>query len=401
MNFYNRHKKTIVFILLVLLLLPFCLIIATPAVYSAGLEWVEDYPWIKGVLLFLLTFIINRFTGNVDTDEQVNSENIYEDEEIIIESNPEKIDREILGFHVNWLTPEANSYDALRENWQNINLLAPFWYTVQPDGQIETRYGGYQYEVDSFAKNRNIKVLPLINNSQENNMFLIDPEIRRKAVNNIVDMVEKYDFAGVNIDFEYIPTWTRNGYTSFIKELSTKLRKNNKMITISVFPKIDVPLDMHGAYDYAALASLVDRMVIMTYDNHWSTGPAGPIAPIHWVEKNIQYALEYLPADKILLGIANYGYDWSDNYGQDLSSKKAMKLAEEKGAEIFWHETHQTPYYYYWENEKEHEVWFENANSLAFKLDLVNKYNLKGIGIWRLGNGTDRFWETIESKLKK
>ena len=399
MNLYQKHKKTISSLLLIFILLPFLLILTTPTVSAINSELTEKYPWLKGILLLLVSFIINRFAGNNNSDP-VNSNYDQEENPIIIENHLFDTNREILGFHVNWLTPEADSYQALRENSKNIDMVAPFWYTVKPDGEIETRYGGYQFEVDSFSKNRNIKVLPLINNSQENNMILVDPEIRRKAVNNIVEMVEKYDFAGVNIDFEFIPPWTRNGYTSFIKDLSSKLRRMNKMITISVFPKIDVPIEIQRAYDYAALAPLVDRMLIMTYDKHWSKGPAGPIAPINWVEDNIRYTLEYFPANKILLGIANYGYDWTGGYGQDLSSKKAQKLTNEKGAEINWHDTFQTPYFYYWENEKKHEVWFENSNSLAFKLDLVEKYDLKGIGIWRLGNATEKFWDTIEGKLK-
>ncbi len=400
MSLYKKHKKIISSLLLIFILVPFLLILTTPTVYAINSELTEKYPWLKGVLLLLVSFIINKFVGT-NNSNPINNNYDQEDNPVIIENHLNDTTREVIGFHVNWLSPEADSYQALRDNSKNIDMIAPFWYTVKPNGEIETRYGGYQFEVDSFSKNRNIKVIPLINNSQENNMILVDPEIRRKAVNNIVDMVEKYDFAGVNIDFEFIPPWTRNGYTSFIEDLSSKLRKIDKMITISVFPKIDVPLEMHGAYDYAALAPLVDRVLIMTYDNHWSKGPAGPIAPINWVEENIRYALEYFPENKILLGISNYGYDWAGGYGQDLGSKKAQELAIEKGAEINWHDTFQSPYYYYWDNEEKHEVWFENSNSLAFKLDLVEKYNLKGIGIWRLGNATERFWDTIENKLKK
>ncbi|HHU92753.1 MAG TPA: glycoside hydrolase family 18 [Halanaerobiaceae bacterium] len=398
MDLFYRYKKNIIFFLLLAIFLPFFLLISSSVVYGADLDWIEDKPWLKGLLLFVLSFIINRFVGNINSDEQVNTNQIYEGEVITIENNLNS-DKEVLGFYVNWLTPGANSYDSLKENWQSIDMVAPFWYTLQTDGEIRTRYGGYQYEVDSFARNRNIQVLPLINNSQENTLMLTDPEIRAKAVYNIVDLVQKYNFAGVNIDFELLPSWARNSYTAFIKQLSTELKKINKLTTISVFPKIDVPLELQGAYDYAALAPLVDRIVIMTYDKHWSTGPAGPIAPINWVEENIQYALEYIPAEKIILGVANYGYDWTGGYGQDLSSKEALNLANKKGAEIKWHDIYQTPYFYYWENERKHEVWFENSNSLAFKLDLVNKYNLKGIGIWRLGNENTDFWETINNKF--
>lgn len=400
MDFFNKHKKIITISLLILILLPFYILISTTAAHSAGLEWADKYPWLKGIILFFFALFINKYTDNNVEDEQVNSVPVYEGEEIVIENKSSNIKREVLGFHVNWLTPEEDSSESLQKNWQNINMVAPFWYTVKADGRIESRYGGYQNEIDSFSKNRNIKVLPLINNSLENNMILIDPATRTRAVNNIVDLVEKHDFAGVNIDFEQLPPWTRNGYTAFIKELSEQLKKMNKLTTISVFPKIDVPLEIQGAYDYAALAPLVDRMIIMTYDNHWSKGPAGPIASIDWVEKNINYALEYISPDKILLGIANYGYDWSGGYGQDISCRKAVELANEKGAEVKWHEIHQTPYFYYWEGEKKHEVWYENSNSLAFKLDLVEKYDLKGIGIWRLGNETERFWDIIENKLR-
>lgn len=400
MNQFNRYKKHIVFLLLLAIALPFFLFMTSSAAYGANLDWIEDKPWLKGILLFLVSFIINRFVGNINSDEQVDSSKVYEGEVITIENNFES-EKEILGFYVNWLTPGANSYDSLKTNYQYIDMVAPFWYTLQPDGEIRTRYGGFQYEVDSFARNRNIKILPLINNSQESNTMLTDPEIRAKSVYNIVDLVQKYDFAGVNIDFEMLPPWTRNAYTAFIRQLSTELRKINKMITISVFPKIDVPLELQGAYDYAALAPLVDRVVIMAYDKHWSTGPAGPIAPIGWVEENIKYALEYFPADKIILGVANYGYDWANGYGQDLASKEAMELANKTGAEIYWHDIYQTPYFYYWEDGKKHEVWFENSNSLAFKLDLVNKYNLRGIGIWRLGNETADFWKTINNKFNK
>jgi spore germination protein YaaH len=399
-DFFLKYRKIITFLLLILFLLPLFIIISTTAAYSAGLEWVDKYPWLKGILLFLFALFLNKYTDNNVEDEQVNSVPVYEGEEIIIESKDFGTEKEVLAFHVNWLTSDEDSTESLKRNWQNIDMLVPFWYTVKADGSIVSRYGGYQYEVDSFSKSRNIKVLPLINNSQENNMILVDPATRSRAVNNIVELVKKNDFAGVNIDFEHIPPWTRNGYTAFIKELSEKLRIINRLTTISVFPKIDVPLDLQGAYNYAALAPLVDRIIIMTYDHHWAKGPAGPIASIGWVEKNILYALEYIPADKILLGIANYGYDWSGGYGQDISARRAVQLAEEKGAEIKWHETHQAPYFYYWEGSKKHEVWFENSNSLAFKLDLVNKYNLRGIGIWRLGNEKERFWNIIENKLK-
>jgi len=396
--FLYKNKRVISVFLVIILIIPYILMTTVP-VYGAG-PGNNQGSWLKGILLMVISFIVNNFVEKNRSGESPDS--IVDDRPLIDINTDKKSDiKEVLGFHVNWLTPEANSYTSLKENWQNIDMVAPFWYTVNPDGDIETRYGGHQYEVASFASNRNIKVIPLINNNQQNNMILVDPSTRTRAVNNIVDLVEKYKYDGVNIDFEHLPPWTRNSYTAFIKELSGKLRKKDKLLTISVFPKIDVPLDLQGAYDYAALGPLVDRIVIMTYDKHWATGPAGPIAPIDWVEKNIKYTLEYIEAQKILLGVANYGYDWpSAGIAQDLSAKKALKIASERGAKINWHSTFQAPYFYYWDQGEKHEVWFETGNSLAFKLDLVNKYNLQGVAIWRLGNEDKDFWTNIRNKLR-
>jgi len=391
---FRRYTPLISLLLISAILLPLLIFSTTVIVYSAD-DDNQQGSWLKGILLIVLSFIINNFAEKNKLNEQ---ENKIESKPLI-STTPNK---EVLGFYVNWLTPDADSYESLKNNWESIDMVAPFWYTAKPDGTLENRYGGYQYEVNSFARNREIKVLPLINNDQQNNMILVDPDIRTKTVNNIVDLVEKYNFDGVNIDFESIPPWTRNGYTSFIRELSSKLRKNNKLITISVFPKIDVPLELQGAYDYSALGSLVDRMIIMTYDNHWSNGPAGPVAPIKWVEENIKYALEYIPSGKILLGIANYGYDWpTSGPGSDISARQALKLAYEKDANLQWSNVFQSPFYYYWDSQQKHEVWFESSSSMAFKLDLVNRYNLQGIAIWRLGNETEQFWQTVIDKLGK
>ena len=396
----KTKTKYVVLILIPILLLPMLIsAISLPVLASSNIEDESD-SWLKGIIFLILSFVINNFIS----DEAENKEKQDTDKQGETGSSPlidEKEKKyEVLGFYVNWLTKYANSQKAVEKHWQNLDKVVPFWYTLKPDGKIENRYGGHQYELSSLTDDRKIDMLPLINNSQKNNMMLVNPEIRNKSVNNIVKLIEKYDYKGINIDFEFIPEWTRNGYTSFIKLLSEKMPAD-KILTISVFPKINVPLNLQGAYDYSALAKYVDQIVIMTYDNHWSTGPAGPIAPINWVENNIQYALEYIPADKIMLGIANYGYDWTNNNtAQDISAKKAIDIASKKGVEIKWHESYQTPYFYYRdENNIKHEVWFENSYSTSFKLELVKKYDLKGIAIWRLGNSTDKFWETINKNL--
>ncbi|MFW5998727.1 MAG: glycosyl hydrolase family 18 protein [Halanaerobiaceae bacterium] len=400
MNLFSEQNKLISLILVIVLLFPVLAVLMIPlngTVYAGSNSEIEqEENWVKGILLIIVSYFINNFI-NRDSEEDRESTRI--DDGPIIDENSTS-EREVLGFYVNWITSYADSHETLEENSQNIDMLAPFWYTLNSDGSIENRYGGHQYEATSLASEENIKVLPLINNSQTDNMMLVDSEIREKAVDNIVDMINDNNYDGINIDFEYIPPWTRSGYTKFIEELSEKL-DDDKILTISVFPKIDVSQEMHEAFDYEALAPHVDRVVIMTYDFHWSTGPAGPIAPIDWVENNIEYALEYIPEDKLIMGVANYGYSWPSegDEGQDISAKEALSLAKENEVEVNWDDSAKSSYFEYQDQNDSYEIWFEDSKSLEYKLDLVEKYDLKGIGIWRLGNSEPEFWEVISNKL--
>lgn len=106
------------------------------------------------------------------------------------------------------------------------------------------------------------------------------------------------------------------------------------------------------------------------------------------MENVVRYAITEISPDKILLGIPNYGYDWplpfaaGQTEAEGISIETAVDRAREVGSEIEYDEQSQAPYYYYTANGTEHVVWFENAQSIAEKLELVNKYNLAGISIW-------------------
>lgn len=410
----TRCRITAVMLVLALLLPIMFAVTGEVAEASSGSLLGEKTSAIKGLIVILMAFLLDRIAGDQKVNSQSGDPMVTDipDTPTSEDTTPyvpmkrylSQGEKEVLGFYVNWDTPGVESYPSLTKNARSIDAMSPFWYTVTSTGDIATKFGGHQAQAANFARQQGQMVLPLINNDKTNSAMLTNPTIRQKAVENIVALVQRNNYDGVNIDFEFIPAWAKDNFTMFIRELSQRLRARGKMVTISVFPKVGVPQDLHGAYDYRALAPYIDRLVIMAYDNHWSTGPAGPVAPLKWVEENIVTALREMPASKILLGIANYGYDWPVNGGRgtDIATKKAIELAERKGAKIQWDSKSSTPYFNYTDSKgAKHVVWFESSYSLDYKLQLVNKYNLQGIAIWRLGNEEDRFWEIVRNRLKK
>ena len=114
------------------------------------------------------------------------------------------------------------------------------------------------------------------------------------------------------------------------------------------------------------------------------------ISPIKPVRDVVDYALTRIPPEKILLGISNYGYDFTLPYIQgvsratSISTKRAFAIASEQGAEIFFDETVSAPYFDYTENDVSHRVWFEDVRSISLRLRLMAEKGLRGALWWNL-----------------
>ena len=114
------------------------------------------------------------------------------------------------------------------------------------------------------------------------------------------------------------------------------------------------------------------------------------VAPIHMVRRVADYALTRIPAEKVSLGIPNYGYDWPLPYergvtrARTINTLQAIQLAIDHGSVIYFDELAKSPYFHYWQYGIRHEVWFEDVRSLKAKFDLIKEKGLTGAGYWQL-----------------
>ncbi|MCX7779325.1 MAG: glycosyl hydrolase family 18 protein [Negativicutes bacterium] len=170
---------------------------------------------------------------------------------------------------------------------------------------------------------------------------------------------------------------------------------------MDVFPKQNENNEVAAAYDYAELAKYADKIIIMTYDNHGAWSGSGPIADIRWVEESLKYALKFIPKSKLYLGIAAYGYDWAGEKVESVEHKQISALIQQYKPAVRWYEPSKSPYFTYKGTDGlNHQVWFENARSISYKLDLANKYDIAGVAMWRLGGEDVGYWRTIRDKFR-
>ncbi len=331
-----------------------------------------------------------------------------------------KSPKEVLGFYVGNEYSIPASYATLEKQKDIITSISPFWYRLDRNnpGKLE-QYGSDTAQeikqVLKLAKENNIKNYALIHNllygqtSVGRNVLhtmLADPNTRWTLVMNIFNLLKENGFDGVCIDIEDMHAWDRQLYIQFLAELSAQLKPAGYEIIACVPAKTtDQATGGWGDnFDFTKVGRYADMIAVMAYDEHSSGSQAGPIASPAYLEQVIKYTLAKLPPEKILLGIAGYGFDWNYGIGNSryLSYQMAMETAKKYNKSVQWDSGSQAPYYSYTDqNGYWHSVYFENSSSLAFKLDAVNKYNLKGIALWRLGMEDPDYWRVIASKFVK
>lgn len=128
------------------------------------------------------------------------------------------------------------------------------------------------------------------------------------------------------------------------------------------------------------------------------------VAPINKVRQVLDYAVTEIPADKIIMGIPNYGYDWQLPFERGVTKAalignvEAVRIAAQNGAEIQFDETARSPYFIYWQDGRKHEVWFEDVRSIQVKIDTAISYGFRGIGYWNLMRPFRANWLLINSR---
>ena len=307
----------------------------------------------------------------------------------------------IAGYYVQNNQSDQTSYNSLTRNLGSINTVIPFSFKVDQYGTVS---GTHNSKAVSLIRSAGGDALALVNNIQGGNFssntihkMLSSSTARSRAVNNILRILTENGYQGVNIDFENIPASDRMYLTAFFRELSTALRAKGLLVTASVPAKTydDKKTAHAGAYDYAALAPYIDQLMIMAYDEHYSGGSAGPVASYPWVEKVIKYALKSYSSQKIVLGIAGYGYDWTSSSGKARTYSAIQDLIKKYGVSPKWHSEYKVPYFTYKSWGVKHQVWYENSHSTAAKMSFVKKYNLRGVAVWRLGYEDQNIWKII------
>ncbi|MGN6604969.1 MAG: glycosyltransferase [Ginsengibacter sp.] len=300
------------------------------------------------------------------------------------------------------------SLPDLQKNADKINTIIPEWFF------IDTATHKLQTRIDSaglvLMKQKHLRILPILSNfnSSKNDFdgkllhnILKDSTSQNRFIRQVVDTLSFYGLNGINVDFEEIAEKTNAPLTSFQKKLYDELHAKDMLVTMDVEPK-------NSDYDYRKLSLYNDYIILMAYDEfNGSTGP-GPISAQKWIEDALSWTSDRIDPSKIILGVAGFGYSWSDGKIDSLPLTYSDAINKAKtidGKIIYDDDSYNLHYNYVTQSETDtsdvvnHEVWFTDAATTFNILRFSDEFPTAGTALWRLGSEDQRIWKFYNRNL--
>jgi spore germination protein YaaH len=347
----------------------------------------------------------------------------------------------VLGYYVPY---DATSWASLQAHADQLNVVAAQWASIDACGNLTSRD---DQTLKQFAHDHGLRIEPslLTGSASLDHSILADDAARATALQNIVQYTVDEGYDGFDLDLEAAAAADREALSGFVSDLAGSLHANGKLLTLALPAKDhDVMSGWSGAYDYAALGAQADLVTIMAYEYRGPFSGPGSVAPYDWVGRVADFASQQISDDKVLLGLAFYGYDWNTTSGGTLAVgyPRAMAIAEQEQAAPSFDTNQQSLTFGYTADgadqpppapsvsrpqhtittrtsgtcdvapppppaprpspvpqpgtPQSHEVWVEDGGSVAARIGLVDARGLRGIATWRLGFEDPNVWSLLD-----
>lgn len=298
----------------------------------------------------------------------------------------------------------------LRETLPFLSWITPFTYGITENGNLLPLN-----DQTILSAAQAYGVAPLLHlstltpdgvfSSERAALILNNPTLTQNLISEIIQTMQSKNYAGIDIDFEFVSLQNRDAYTEFVQSVHDALSPMGYPVFVALVPKTSSIQKgaIYEGHDYGGLGAVADFVFLMTYEWGYTYGPPLAVAPLPSVRKVVEYALNQIPAEKIYLGIPNYGYDWKLPFQKGVSrarligNQEAVEIARTQNAAISYDETAQAPFFSYYAQSAEHIVWFEDARSIRAKLSLVPEYGLAGVGYWNLMRPFAQNWQILNA----
>ncbi len=306
--------------------------------------------------------------------------------------------------YMEWPQDGADLKTALA-NTKALNVVSPTWY------YLTDNEGGFKSLANenyvTTAHKMGLEVWALISNFHSGYDVSLEEVLgytskREKLVADLVDTTASYGADGINIDFENVPFSCSTHYVQFIRELGLACHEKGLILSVDNY----VPTEYTAHYNRGQQQFFADYIIVMGYDEHYQGSPtAGSVASMDWMSAGIVNTLKYVPANKVINAIPFYTRCWMTEGGVLTSEAITMEtsqnfLKKNNLTTTFDADTKQN-YVEATLGKILYQIWYEDATSIATRLNVMQMNGIAGVASWRVGMETPDVWEIISVYMQQ
>ncbi|PWA12093.1 spore gernimation protein [Pueribacillus theae] len=307
----------------------------------------------------------------------------------------------------------AQSTEVIDQVAEHLTFLTVFQYSINRDGTLDP-VPNDQPLINAAYAHRTVPLM-VVTNFEEGTFttelataFFTDENLQDQILDEAIRIMIEKGYLGLDFDIEYVGSQNRERYNQFLRKARRRVKEHNFFLSTALAPKLSGEQQgvLYEGHDYPAHGRIVDFIFFMTYEWGWSGGPPMAVSPINQVRGVLEYALSVVPRNKVMMGIPLYGYDWTLPYepggrrARSISPQQAIELAARYNAAIQYDTESQAPFFTYTdEQNRRHEVWFEDARSIQAKFNLVKELGIRGFFYWVLGRSFPQNWLLVQDNF--
>lgn len=304
--------------------------------------------------------------------------------------------------------PKANdNLEQLVATAREMNVISPTWYRLSDEEGNIISLADADYV--KRAHDMGLMVWALIDNFDSTIStyeVLSSSSARTTLIENMMAEALLYGFDGWNIDFETLASKTGPHFIQFLKELSIRCREEGIILSVDNY----IPAPYNEFYDLATQGKVVDYVIIMAYDEHYSgSDTAGSVASIGFLKNAVNNTLAKVPKERVIMAVPFYTRLWMEQEeageirlsSEALTMNGAKDVLERNGVEAEWEEATGQNYAEYTREGVTYKIWLEDTDSLEERLKVISGAETAGIAAWRLGYETELVWPIIDAYMNK
>lgn len=310
----------------------------------------------------------------------------------------------VLGFHQVTNASANKNIQSVLADTSGVNVIAPTWFYLNDNAGGISDLSSADYV--TYCHSQGVQVWGLVSNLEDENAdtktVLNTTSARDALVNHLIAAAIACNMDGINVDIESLASDEAAGYIEFIKELSLKCEANDLILSVDNY----VPSYGSGIYQRDVQANYADYNVVMAYDEHYNgSKEAGSVSSLSFVRKGIEDTLKEMPKNQVILGLPFYTRVWTTTSAGKVSSEvlqmkdEDQYLSDNQLTKKWSDKAGQN--YVEWtdSNGAQKQIWLEDADSIAKKMEIYKKNDLGGAAFWKLDMEPSSIWQTIKDGM--